>query len=120
MVTVGCGGVEHKVGKRGVAMPERKPMARIIAVNPPFVFASVDLKTNPGTDPKSNNVKVTVEGLKGLNGVGRLRQGFLQVRQVNAVPVIQITLQSRLLKSAMRSLIFRISPVDFNGGWSRS
>jgi hypothetical protein len=45
--------VEHKVGKRGVAMPEQKPVARIIAVNPPFVFASVDLKTNPGTDPKS-------------------------------------------------------------------
>jgi hypothetical protein len=109
--------VEHKVGKRGVAMPEQTKTARIGAVNPPFLFASIDLAPNPGTDPKSNNVKVIVEGLKGRAGVGRLRQAFLQVRQADAVPVHPDHFTLQVVEVGRDYLVFRIRRVDANSGW---
>lgn len=114
--------VEHKVGKRGVAMPEQTIKASLGTVNPPFFFASVDLPPNPTKDPreaaKSNNVTVTVEGLKGLTGAGPLRHAFLQVRQhPDAEQVFPDHFTLQVIEVGRDFVKFRIRRVDANSGW---
>jgi hypothetical protein len=108
--------VEHKVGKRGVAMPDQTITANRGRTNPPFLFASVDLE-NKTNDP---NVTVTVEGLA---GVGSLRQVFLEVRQDPDAkrkfgkPVLTDQFAAQVIDIGGDRLIFRIRRVDADTGW---
>jgi hypothetical protein len=108
--------VEHKVGKRGVAMPDQTITVSKGRTNPPFLFASVDLE-NKTKDP---NVTVTVEG---LGGVGRLRQVFLEVRQDPDaklkfnVPVLTDQFATQVIEVGHDFVKFRIRRVDAPTGW---
>jgi hypothetical protein len=103
--------VEHKIGKRGVAMPEQTITASKGRTNPPFRFASVRLEANKTSDP---NVTVTVEGLGG----GLLRQAFLQVQQdPDAERPYPDDFSLQVIELGDDFLVFRIRRVDAKTGW---